>query len=86
LSPVQHEKIFVLTLAEIKSERIFKYNMIEERIQRLEELNSIKKNTRQILTEKEQVLPAAHRAIASKLPSCLNIMIDGVPAPTIRRA
>jgi len=50
LSPVQHEKIFVLTLAEIKSERIFKYNMIEERIQRLEELNSIKKNTRQILT------------------------------------
>jgi hypothetical protein len=31
-------------------------------------------------------LPAAHRAIASKLPSCLNIMIDGVPAPNIRRA
>lgn len=38
------------------------------------------------VTAKEQVLPAAHRAIASKLPSCLNIMIDGVPAPTIRRA
>ena len=40
----------------------------------------------ELVTEKEQVLPAAHRAIASKLPSCLNIMIDGVPAPTIRRA
>jgi hypothetical protein len=47
LSPVQHEKILVLTLAEIKSERIFKYNMIEERIERLEELNSIKKNTKE---------------------------------------
>jgi acetolactate synthase-1/2/3 large subunit len=40
----------------------------------------------ELVTEKEQVLPAAHRAIASKLPSCLNIMIDGVPAPTIRRS
>ena len=40
----------------------------------------------ELVTDKEQVLPAAHRAIASKLPSCLNIMIDGVPAPTIRRA
>lgn len=40
----------------------------------------------ELVTEKEQVLPAAYRAIASKLPSCLNIMIDGVPAPTIRRA
>ena len=39
----------------------------------------------ELVTEKEQVLPAAHRAIASKLPSCLNIMIDGVPAPSIRR-
>ena len=38
------------------------------------------------VTAKEQVLPAAHRAIASKLPSCLNIMIDGIPAPNIRRA
>jgi acetolactate synthase-1/2/3 large subunit len=40
----------------------------------------------ELVTAKEQVLPAAHRAIASKLPSCLNIMIDGVPAPNIRRA
>ncbi|MDP3122181.1 thiamine pyrophosphate-binding protein [Polynucleobacter sp.] len=40
----------------------------------------------ELVTEKEQVLPAAHRAIASKLPSCLNIMIDGVPAPSIRRS
>ena len=37
------------------------------------------------VTAKEQVLPAAHRAIASNLPSCLNIMIDGLPAPTIQR-
>lgn len=66
LSPVQHEKIFMLTLAEIKSESIFKYNMIEERIQRLEELNSIKKNTRQILTEKEQVLDLEPEKINSK--------------------
>ena len=40
----------------------------------------------ELVTAKEQVLPAAHRAIASQLPSCLNIMIDGVPAPNIRRA
>ncbi len=40
----------------------------------------------ELITTTEQVLPAAHRAIASKLPSCLNIMIDGVPAPNIRRA
>jgi acetolactate synthase-1/2/3 large subunit len=40
----------------------------------------------ELVTAKEQVLPAAHRAMASKLPSCLNIMIDGVPAPNIRRA
>lgn len=40
----------------------------------------------ELVTEKEHVLPAAHRAIASQLPSCLNIMIDGVPAPNIRRS
>jgi acetolactate synthase-1/2/3 large subunit len=32
------------------------------------------------------VLPAAKRAIASKLPSCINIMIDGLPAPNIKRS
>lgn len=40
----------------------------------------------ELITKKEDVLPAAHRAIASKLPSCLNVMIDGIPAPNIRRA
>ena len=32
-----------------------------------------------------EVLPAAKRALASKLPSCINIMIDGLPAPNIKR-
>ena len=39
----------------------------------------------ELVIHHDQVLPAAHRAIDSKLPACLNIMIDGVPAPTIRR-
>lgn len=33
-----------------------------------------------------EVLPAAKRALASKLPSCINIMIDGLPAPNIKRS
>jgi acetolactate synthase-1/2/3 large subunit len=39
----------------------------------------------ELVIHHDQVLPAAHRAIDSKLPACLNIMIDGIPAPTIRR-
>lgn len=39
----------------------------------------------ELVNNKEEVMPAAHRAIASKLPACLNMMIDGVPAPSIRR-
>ncbi len=33
-----------------------------------------------------EVLPAAKRALASKLPSCINIMIEGLPAPNIKRS
>lgn len=33
-----------------------------------------------------EVLPAAKRAMASKLPSCINIMIDGLAAPNIKRS
>jgi acetolactate synthase-1/2/3 large subunit len=28
---------------------------------------------------------AAQRAVASGLPACLNVLIEGVPAPLIRR-
>jgi acetolactate synthase-1/2/3 large subunit len=37
------------------------------------------------VTEAQQVLPAAHRAIDSRLPACLNVMIEGLAAPDIRR-
>jgi acetolactate synthase I/II/III large subunit len=36
--------------------------------------------------DSNEVFPAAKRALASKLPSCINIMIDGVPAPNIKRS
>jgi acetolactate synthase-1/2/3 large subunit len=39
----------------------------------------------ELVSNKAEVMPAAQRAIASKLPACLNMMIDGVPAPNIRR-
>ncbi len=35
--------------------------------------------------DSREVLPAAKRAIDSKLPSCINIMIDGLAAPNIKR-
>ncbi|HUG77173.1 MAG TPA: thiamine pyrophosphate-binding protein [Burkholderiales bacterium] len=37
------------------------------------------------VTEAQQVLAAAHRAIDSRLPACLNVMIEGLAAPDIRR-
>ena len=37
------------------------------------------------VTDAAEVLPAARRAHASGLPSCVNIMIEGLPAPSIRR-
>lgn len=38
------------------------------------------------VTEARQVLPAAHRAIDSRLPACLNIMVEGLAAPNIKRS
>ncbi|MEO5694662.1 MAG: thiamine pyrophosphate-binding protein [Usitatibacter sp.] len=37
------------------------------------------------VTDASQVLPAARRAAASKLPAVLNVMIDGLAAPNISR-
>lgn len=33
------------------------------------------------VTRPEALLPAVHRAIASRKPSCINVMIEGLPAP-----
>ncbi len=37
------------------------------------------------VTDPRELLPAARRAVASALPAVLNVMIDGVRAPVIRR-
>ncbi len=37
------------------------------------------------VTSADALLPAAERAIASCRPSCMNVMIEGLPAPNIRR-
>ena len=37
------------------------------------------------VTDAAQLLPAAQRALASGLPACVNVMIEGVPAPVIKR-
>ena len=34
----------------------------------------------------EDLEPALERALASGLPACVNVMVDGVPAPTYRAA
>ena len=39
----------------------------------------------ELVTDPKEVLPAAHRARQSGLPSCLDSMIEGVAAPTLRR-
>ncbi|MGZ5031909.1 MAG: thiamine pyrophosphate-binding protein [Usitatibacter sp.] len=39
----------------------------------------------ELVTEPADVLPAALRARASGLPACVNIMIDGLPAPDLQR-
>ena len=39
----------------------------------------------ELVTNSENILPAVKRAIASKLPSCLNVMIEGLAAPNIKR-
>ncbi len=40
----------------------------------------------ELVTNSDAILPAVKRAIASKLPSCLNIMIEGLAAPNIKRS
>lgn len=40
----------------------------------------------ELVSHQDHVLPAAKRAIASNLPACLNILINGLPAPNIRRS
>ena len=40
----------------------------------------------ELVTEAGEVLPAALRAHASRLPACLNIMIEGIAAPHIKRS
>jgi acetolactate synthase-1/2/3 large subunit len=37
------------------------------------------------VTHPRELLPAARRALASGLPAVLNVMIEGLPAPVIRR-
>jgi acetolactate synthase I/II/III large subunit len=37
------------------------------------------------VTSADALLPAAQRAIASGRPSCVNVMIEGLPAPNVRR-
>ena len=39
----------------------------------------------ELVTEAGHLLPAAQRALASGLPGCLNVMIEGLPAPNIKR-
>ena len=37
------------------------------------------------VTDAAALLPAVRRAVASGLPACVNVMIEGLPAPQIRR-
>ena len=37
------------------------------------------------VTSADALMPAAQRAVASGRPSCINVMIEGLPAPNIRR-
>jgi acetolactate synthase-1/2/3 large subunit len=39
----------------------------------------------ELVTDAGEVLPAAKRALQSGLPACLNIMIEGLPAPNVKR-
>ncbi|MEO8441378.1 MAG: thiamine pyrophosphate-binding protein [Betaproteobacteria bacterium] len=39
----------------------------------------------ELVTQASQLLPAVTRAIASGLPACVNVMIEGVPAPVVKR-
>ncbi|MBU3589783.1 thiamine pyrophosphate-binding protein [Polynucleobacter sp. 80A-SIGWE] len=39
----------------------------------------------ELVTSSNEILPAVKRAIASNLPSCINVMIEGLAAPNIKR-
>jgi len=39
----------------------------------------------ELVTRAQELLPAARRAQGSGRPACLNVMIEGVPAPNLRR-
>ncbi len=39
----------------------------------------------EFVTDAAQLLPAVERAIASGKPACVNVMMEGVPAPTVTR-
>jgi len=39
----------------------------------------------ELVTEASQLLPAVQRAIAAKLPAVLNVMVEGLPAPNLKR-
>ena len=39
----------------------------------------------ELVSEAAQLLPAVERAIASGQPACVNVMMEGVPAPTVTR-
>jgi acetolactate synthase-1/2/3 large subunit len=39
----------------------------------------------ELVTDAAELMPAAQRAAASNLPACLNVMIEGLPAPNIKR-
>jgi acetolactate synthase-1/2/3 large subunit len=38
----------------------------------------------ELVTRAEDLMPAAQRALASGLPACLNVMLEGLAAPTVR--
>jgi acetolactate synthase-1/2/3 large subunit len=37
----------------------------------------------ELVTKAEEVVPAAHRAMMSGLPACINILIEGMAAPNV---
>jgi acetolactate synthase-1/2/3 large subunit len=39
----------------------------------------------ELVTDASQLMPAAQRAVASRRPAVLNVMIDGLPAPNVKR-
>ncbi len=39
----------------------------------------------ELVTKADELQPAIERALSSKKPACINVMIDGLPAPVVRR-